>query len=500
MQRFALSVALTAMLLAMFAPSTTAQNSNPFNQRDDKYRLLGLKRAKEAYEVARSEYHRQEEMFQRELITKAELERARSVFSDAEVNYQQSLLAVLFEEQYVSVEGAVKYQSQDGRKHVRLTLVNASGGSAEFYKLIEMEDELFRSLQPDVINNIYVSLLNDNSATISQPYEIKVEELRYGSPTVIDFALLQDLDVVTVYLIYGSGTQRNMKVFLQKDATVNKVAVQSEQFSQELELGKSTSFDLTLELFSGTENTFSLEVVNLPDQISRYFKEPSGSARLSQLKFTESTHTKKASLEITLPDRPTEQVAMDQPIAFFVLVIPRDRLKDLPDLRSKSWSQEEIGALGVGYARMEILPRGKGKLLVRAPQLYHSIKSDASVDMNIDLVNEGSHRLDNIEVKADMPLNWTKQIDPVIVSTLEIGAEHRINLKFSPPEDVSPGKYEVRLRTTAVSNSQPIVSEDKSVTVEILPDSNVLGTLLILILIIGLVAGIVVFGIKLSRR
>ena len=491
-------LALT-FFVAAFTATAPAQSNN-FNQRDDKYRLLGLKRAKEAYEVARSEYQRQEEMFNRELITKADLERARNVFSDAEVNYQQSLLAVLFEEQYVSVEAAVKYQAQDGRKHVRLKLVNASGGSAEFYKLIEMEDELFRSLQPDVINNIYVSLLNEDGATISQPYESKIEQLKYGEPATIDFALLQDLDAVTVYLIYGSGTQRNMKIFLQKDATVNKVAVQSEQFSQEVELGKSASFDLTLELFSGTENTFSLEVVNLPEQISRFFKEPSGSARLSQFKFTESTHTKKASLEVTLPDRPTEQVAMDAPIGFFVLVIPRDRMKDLPDLRSKVWTQEEIEALGVGFARMEILPRGKGELLVRAPQLYHAIKADASVAMSIDLVNEGSRRLDNIEVKADMPLNWTKQIEPSLVQKLEIGEEHRINLSFTPPEDVSPGKYEVRLRTTAMSNSQPIVSEDKSVTVEILPGSNILGTLLILILIIGLVAGIVVFGIKLSRR
>ena len=34
---------------------TALSQSNNFNQRDDKYRLLGLKRAKEAYEVARAE-------------------------------------------------------------------------------------------------------------------------------------------------------------------------------------------------------------------------------------------------------------------------------------------------------------------------------------------------------------------------------------------------------------------------------------------------------------
>lgn len=491
---------LVFVILLLSVSGLFAQSSNPFNQRDDQYRLLGLKRAKEAYEVARDEYQRQEEMFTKQLINKSELDRARSIFSDAEVNYQQSLLAVLFEEQYVSVQGAVKYQAKDGRKHVRLTLANASGGSAEFYKLIEMEDALFRSLQPDVINNIYVSLLNEDGATISQPYETKVDRLKFGEPAQIDFALLQDLDAVTVYLIYGSGTQRNMKIFLQKDATVNRVAVQSEQFSQEVELGKSASYDLTLELYSGTENTYALELVNLPDQISRFFKETSGSARLSQLKFTESTHTKRASLEVTLPDRPSDAVAIDQAIAFYVLVIPRERVAEVSSLHSKIWTQGEIEALNVGYARLELLPRGKGELLVRAPQLYHSIESDGVVSMNVDLVNEGSHRLDNVEIKADMPLNWTKEIEPAVVQKLEIGEEHRINLKFKPSDDISPGKYEVRLRTTGMSNSQPIVSEDKTVTVEVLPGSNIFGTIVILLLIIALVGGIVVFGIKLSKR
>ncbi len=30
----------------------------------------------------------------------------------------------------------------------------------------------------------------------------------------------------------------------------------------------------------------------------------------------------------------------------------------------------------------------------------------------VDCVNEGSNRLDNIEIKADVPLNWTKSIEP----------------------------------------------------------------------------------------
>jgi len=40
--------------------------------------------------------------------------------------------------------------------------------------------------------------------------------------------------LVTVNMIYGKGTQRSLKVYLEKDASENKVIVQSQQFSQEV--------------------------------------------------------------------------------------------------------------------------------------------------------------------------------------------------------------------------------------------------------------------------
>ena len=311
---------VAAVLLACWAVPAGSQVN--YNQRDDKYRVLGLKRAKEAYETARRDYERQEELFRRSLISQADLDHFHNIMADAEVNYQQSLLAVLFEQQFVSVARAVKYQAHDGSKRVRLTVANTSGETAEYQKLLNIDDKLFRSLQPDVVNDVYISITNPDGAIISQPYEAKVAQLRSGEPAMIDFGLLQDLDAVTVNMIYGSGSSRSMKIFLQKDNSVNRVAVQSEQFSQEIELGKSATFDLTLELFSGVSNTFSLEVLNLPPQIDRFFKDPTGAARLSQFKFTETTNTRKAALEVSLPDRPTQEVPMDGPISFFVVVVP----------------------------------------------------------------------------------------------------------------------------------------------------------------------------------
>jgi len=473
---------------------------NSFNQRDDKYRLLGLKRAKEYYEVTKREYERQQALFQKGLISQTDLDRARNSEADAEVNYQQSLLAVLFEQQYVSIERAVKYQAPGNTKRVKLTIANASGGGEEFQKLIGIEDKLFRSLQPDVIQNVYISLSTSEGAIISQPYEVKIEQLKSGEPRNIDFGLLQDLDVVTVNIIYGNGTSRTLKIFLQKDNSANNVAVQSQQFSQEAELGTTATYDLTLELFSATNNTFTLDVLNLPQQINRYFRDVATNARLTQIKFTELSNSKKAALDVSLPDRPTEQVTMDKAIPFFVVVIPANRLGEIGSLQSKIWTEAEIKKLNIGYVRLELMPRGKGRLLVRAAQLYFSLKPEGTVQMSVDVVNEGTRRLDNVKIDVDVPLNWTKKVDPQVIPTLDIDQEHRVTITATPPKGISVGRYELRLRTSGLSDNQPVNAEDKTVTAEILTETSVIGTILLVLAILGLIGGMVLFGIRLSKR
>ncbi len=499
------SIAVALILLAFVVTQShvlLAQSGTYYNQRDDKYRVLGLKRAKEAFDVAKKEFERQAELHTRGLISQAELDRARGFFADAEVNYQQSLLAVLFEQQYISITRAVKYQGADGNKRIRLRVENASGGSAEFRKLLNLDDRLFQSLQPDLISNVYISILNNENAIISLPYEAKIDQLRYGQPHELTFTLLQDLDAVTVNMIFGNGSQRSMKIFLQKDVSINRVMVQADQFSLESELGKSATFELRLELFSKDQNTFTLAAVNLPKQLTAIFKDPLTGSRLSQFRFTESTNTRRVALDVSLPDRPTDEVGMDRAIPFYVLVVPRQQASrfEKENERDRIWTQQEIEQLQVGYARLELVPRGKGRLLVRIAQLYHSIGANDRVTLPLEIVNEGTRRLDNIEIKVDLPLNWAKEIQPAILSGLEVSAEARFELTLAPPANVAPGRYEIRLRTSGLSDNQPLNAEDKTITIEIQAGSNVLMTGFIVVLIVALVTGIVIFGIKLSRR
>ena len=93
-----------------------------------------------------------------------------------------------------------------------------AGERPEFQKLIGIEDDLFRSLQPDVINNLYVSLVNDENAIVSEPYEQKIDPAASrGDPITVDFRMLQDLDAVTVSVpVRGMGPSRIGRYFCRR--------------------------------------------------------------------------------------------------------------------------------------------------------------------------------------------------------------------------------------------------------------------------------------------
>ena len=183
------------------------------------------------------------------------------------------------------------------------------------------------------------------------------------------------LTAATISLIYGSGSQRSMKILLQKDASQNRVAVQSEQFSQEVDLGQTASYDLNLELYSRTSNSFMLEVLNLPSQVGRTFKDPQTGARLNQVRFTESSRSKRTVLQLDLPDRTGRQIALDEPIRFYAVVAPADKLK-LDQAGDSVWTEQQLDSLDVGYVMLELVVRGSGELVIRSNQLYASIAPD----------------------------------------------------------------------------------------------------------------------------
>lgn len=492
-------VSLLIIILSIVSAPIFAQGTFP-NQRDDSYPLLGLKRAWGAFERAKNDLERNEQLMKKGLISQATYDQSKSTYLDAEVNYQQSLLVVLFEKQFVSVKQAVKYQDERGKKWVKIVLENTTGFNAEYQQIIQKNDSLLSIIRPDLIHNIYVSLSNDDAAIISKPYEQKLSVLKAGEPAELQFEVLQDVDALTVNIVYGNGTTRNPKVYLEKDASVNKVLFQSPQFSQEVELNGNTNYSLDLELFSGSENTFKLDVINLPKSINKFFVERGTERRISQIRFNQSSNTRNTDLRVFLPDRLNDTIQMDSAIPFFAVAIPADRMQEFKNLNSKIWTEEELIEAEIGYIKLELIPRGVGRLKVKVPQLFLTSQDLQTVTTLIKVENEGTRSLQNVEFELDLPFGWKYELEPTFIEELDIRTEKEVKLSITPMKNATVGRYEARLKTTSISDNSPVVADDKLITIQIPAQASSVGTGLLLLALVLLIGGLVYGGIKISKK
>ncbi len=482
-----------------------------FTERNDEsYLILALKKQKARYNAAKAEYTAALALMERNLISNEEFARKKAGFINEEINYQQAMLRVIFDQPHILIEKAVKYQAEDGRKRVRLSLRNTTGGVADYEKLLETDESVFDlSLQPDKINNVFISLHESPAMgggvgpIISQPYEGKIATIRFGETAEIDFLLLKDVEEVVVSMTYA-GSMDQKHIYLQKDASANQVIVNSLNFSQEANLGENATYTLELERFSNNNDVFRLTVVNLPRQISYSFVDVDPTSvrtqRLSQVNFTQGVTSKQLALTTYLPERSDEQVAIDKTIEFYALVLPHQVWQELQPLEDKRFSQEEIDGLNAGKVKLELIPRGVGRIEVRALNLYHEIKTDEQVDMEITVLNDGTRRLDNIRIRTNVPPSWQSVIEPDVLASLMPAKEASVKLQFVPPENVGVGDYEMQIQSQALADNRPVETQDKTVRVHVSARTNLLLSAILVLSVIGMVIGIVWYGVKLTRR
>lgn len=492
---------VTTLAILCWTGSATAQNYGNYNPRDDQYRLLGMSRAQAEYETALRNYNRQKELREQNLISDADLETSRTQMEGARVNYLQAALAIVFATPHVLIDKAVKYQKGED-KYVRLTL-RTENQSAEGDKLSDLIDStMLRQLKPEEVPNVFVSLKDDataGGAIISQPYEARIPILRFGQPVELSFRLLKDVDVVTVSATYANQSQ-DRRVYLEKDASANIVAIQAAQVSQEGDLGTEVRYELDLERFTSDAEAVRLEVGGLPREIHYEFRDPASNARLTSLRFPEGATSQKLTLALLLPSRDAGKFALDKPIVFWALALDNRASQQFATFTREKLTGEQARSLAAGKARLELVPRGIGKLEIRAPNLYNTIVRGDSVTMELSVRNTGSRSVDNVRIQADVPTDWHARITPDLIGNVPIDGEARVTVTIVPPADIGVGDYDTRLRTDALSADRSVDTEDKTVRVHIEPPSNILGTIALVAVLLALVGGVVMFGLKLTRR
>jgi hypothetical protein len=489
-------LSLLFILAANFMHSQDLTSS----QQSQTQKLLTLKKAQLQLEMKKGEFDRALKLQESGLISDQEFVQKRTAHLQAQVDYQEALISFMGSEARISVASAVKYQDKIGKKFVRVSLRYSSKELKQLEELNIDAKDIFPLDFLREIKDVYVSLRSEGKI-ISDPYEKTIHSLGLEQEKQVTFQLLKDVENLDVNVFY-SGKDETTSVYLQKGLSANIVTVNSAQFSQEADLESEATFDLSLEKFSGEANVFRLNVVNLPQQISYEFVDTQTQARLSQIKFTEGVTSLQLSLRLYLPKNADEEVVTDLPIEFYCLALDGEQSSRLNEMLSGSplLDEKDIDSLRAGSVKLEIIPRGVGKVEVQAVSLYHEIKVGQSVSMEVRVKNTGTRRLNNIRIFTDLPLSWRSEVQPDLIPSLDQGKEEVVAIDFLPPEGISVGDYEPRIKTECIADNRQVESEDKIVRIHVTAKTNVLGISLLVLFLVGLLVGIVVFGIKLTRR
>lgn len=499
LMKIAIRISVLILLFAFLSQSGLSQ-SPVGSQESQTLKLLALKRAQLQLEMRKGEFERALKLQESGLISEQDFVQKRTANLQAQVEYQEALISFMGSEARISVASAVKYQDKSGKKFVRVSLRYSSKELKQLEELSIDAKDIFPLDFLREIKDVYVSLQSEGKI-ISDPYEKTIQSLGLEQEKEVTFQLLKDVENLDVNIFY-SGKDETTSVYLQKGLSANIVTVNSAQFSQEADLESEATFDLSLEKFSGEANVFRLRVVNLPQQISYEFVDTQTQARLSQIKFTEGVTSMDLSLRLYLPKNTDEEVVIDQPIEFYCLALDGEQSSLLTEMLSENdmLDEKEIDSLRAGSVKLEIVPRGVGRIEVQAVSLYHEIKVGKNVTMEVRVQNTGTRRLDNIRVFSDLPLNWRSEIKPDLIPSLEQGKEEIVDIAFIPPDDISVGDYEPKIKTECIADNRQVESEDKIVRIHITAKTNVLGISFLVLFLVGLLVGIVVFGIKLTRR
>ena len=479
-------------------------------------RLLELKRLDLALKDAKAKRDRKKLLYEQGLGPQGDYEAAEITYRQAQVDFQQAFLRLFAETPRLDIVSAIKHQRQDGSKYVRVTVKNTSGVVLD-YKLFGISDadvQLPDQMKMRELTDIRVGLKEAAGvpnpaattsqgagivpgAVISDPYSSYIPRLEVGQQQTLDFGLLKDVDALVVGLYYN-GREEDRQIYLQKDPSANIVSMSSEEVSLETDLGGQATYNLHLEQFTKSSNPFALMTLNLPQQIARDFLEPTAGSRLYQVRFPEGVTSLRLQLRLYLPDKVDERVVLDKPLPFWALVMDAGEASHLDP--SKSYTDAQVEAFKCGKVRLQLIPRGVGRIEVSAPSLYQEIRTSETVDLNLTVKNTGTRVVHNIHVSTENPLNWRTTVTPDTVAQLEPNQEEVVKLKLLPPSDVGVGDYEVKIKTDAISNNRKVPTQDQSNRIHVMAPPNIKATAALIGLLLAVVGGIVVFGIKLTRR
>jgi hypothetical protein len=503
--RFCAAAALTLSAVLLAVPSA-GRGAEPAPSGYSAAPEFDFERARIEYQEEKDRVARVRRLATEGIVSAQAVREEETRLRLAEVKYRESYMAVSFATPTVIIRKAEEYEAKNGQRRVRLTLVYSPTVGSVASDLPGLPDPSDVMLVPS-LRNVLVSLRTspaqrDGGASgqtiISVPYEARIPVMHPEQAVNLDLGLLvPDVEDVIVAVSHA-GRVEEKHILLVKNASGNVVTLRAAQVSLTADLGGEAAYDLELERFTRAEDTFQLRTSGIPPQVAQDLVEPSTGSHLSQVFFSEGTTIRHLQLRLKLPEQATDRLVIDHPLRFTIGVLGAH----LDPPAGGSSGKAALGAPEglLGQVDLEIIPRGVGRLEVEAPNLFQEIGPGEQAEIELRVKNAGSRAVHTIGTQIDVPERWRSESLPQELPNLPPGAEARVRIRIKPPSEVDIGDYEAQVRVAGLSGDRRIEADRKSLRVHVQRGTSPWLMGLLAALGVGLVAGVVFLGRRLSKR
>jgi hypothetical protein len=437
----------------------------------------------------------------RNLATTQDLEASVMARDKARLEVLEQWIGASASLSHVQIVRARKARTTDGRIVARIRLAAvplADLRRAEVERALGRD--LVQSARPGVIHDLFVSVKDDagsGGTAIGIPYEHHLTELGDDEPREVEFRLLRDVDELVVSVTVGDRTEER-KVWLETDHS-GTISIVPRQFSQDADFGARAEYEFTLERFGDDPAPLRIAAAGLPPEISSEVVDARSGARIGQLSFAVGEHERTLRLVVTMPVDEESGVSADSALRF-AIVAAESKIADrmLADERPDSldvWRQA-----GAGVAELELVPRGVGRIEVRAFNLYQEVEERNAAHVRMVIRNPGSRPVKELRITGDGLPGWRVTAEPATVAELAPDADQEIRLAIEPPSGAEIGDYDVGVRAEALSGRQRLVADPVTYRIRIRARSSWVAMAGLLSAIAAAALGVLVLTRKLARR
>jgi len=154
----------------------------------------------------------------------------------------------------------------------------------------------------------------------------------------------------------------------------------------------------------------------------------------------------------------------------------------------------EQGAAAIeGRTKLVLIPKGIGKIEVKADNLFQESYANSTIRIPVRIVNDGSRDILDLTLTIRGGMGWENTINPMTITSLKPQEEGTFNMSLVPPQNVHPGEYDFKVTIQGQSDGKTIYADEKTFRIKINAKTNwalvIIGTLLSLGLIGGAVYG-----------